>query len=281
MQAGRCALNLPAAAIRAVWAAAALLLLAGAWLQASGLNPPLLAALQAHTPAAPVLWSSLSVLGLGWSAWIVVAALDRRSGRARALLLPGLLIGSALTHALKWLFATARPAAALPASGLQLVGEPIYGGGAMPSGHALAAFAVLALLGLAWPRRRWWWPLGLGVALLVAWSRIAVGAHWPADLLVGAGLGLLTALLSRQLMQHADGLQRWWADAAGQRATGVAELLAGLAMMLTRTGYPQGRGMQAALVLLALASGLQRLGVWRRLLLLSRSALQRWTRMAA
>lgn len=286
MHAGSQADRTPETSLGTAWCVAALLVAAGGWLQASELNRWLLAWLQAHTPAWPALWSALTVLGLGWSAWIIVAALDRRSGRALALLLPCLLIGGVLTHLPKWLLATARPAAALPLSELQVVGEPIYGGGAMPSGHALTAFAVLALLWLAMPLRRLWHAAGLLLAVLIAWSRLAVGAHWPADLLAGAGLGLVTALLAYRLMAArlpghglagSESIQSerpeltgsswftWWASVRGQRAAALTEMLAGLALLFTRTGYPQGRPMQLALALLALASAMLRMGIWRRM----------------
>ena len=45
------------------------------------------------------------------------------------------------------------------------------------------------------PRLRW--PL-LFVALLVAMSRVIIGAHYPSDVLAGAAIGVGTALLMRR-----------------------------------------------------------------------------------
>jgi membrane-associated phospholipid phosphatase len=64
----------------------------------------------------------------------------------------------------------------------------------LPSGHATTAFSVLVAFGTLWPRARtvlWIY------ALAIAMSRIAVTAHYPSDVLAGALVGTLGALLVR------------------------------------------------------------------------------------
>lgn len=67
------------------------------------------------------------------------------------------------------------------------------GGNSFPSGHAANNFTVAAVC-FAFYRRRGW--LMFLPAILVSYSRIYVGAHWPLDVavsaLIGAGLGFLT-----------------------------------------------------------------------------------------
>jgi undecaprenyl-diphosphatase len=64
---------------------------------------------------------------------------------------------------------------------------------AFPSGHTTMAFFAMGYL--AWTKRRyaWWWLL---LALGVAWSRVAVGAHFPLDCVAGGALGLSWAWLA-------------------------------------------------------------------------------------
>ncbi len=62
-----------------------------------------------------------------------------------------------------------------------------------PSGHTITAFAVAWTLGLFLPK--WRIPLFL-MAFLVAVSRIVVGAHYPADVIAGAAVGLAAAWLT-------------------------------------------------------------------------------------
>ena len=59
-----------------------------------------------------------------------------------------------------------------------------------PSGHTVTAFATA--VAVAWFVPRWRWPLLL-VALAVAVSRVAIGAHYPSDVLAGAILGSATS----------------------------------------------------------------------------------------
>jgi undecaprenyl-diphosphatase len=67
------------------------------------------------------------------------------------------------------------------------------GGYAMPSGHTARAFAMTALIAL-WTRSRGGVAL-LVVATLIGLSRIYLGLHWPSDVLVGALVGILFALI--------------------------------------------------------------------------------------
>jgi membrane-associated phospholipid phosphatase len=56
-----------------------------------------------------------------------------------------------------------------------------------PSGHTMSAFCGAVILGQAYHLQWVTYPL----AALVAYSRIYNQRHWPADVIAGAGLGLL------------------------------------------------------------------------------------------
>jgi membrane-associated phospholipid phosphatase len=64
----------------------------------------------------------------------------------------------------------------------------------LPSGHATNVFAALIAVGLVWPRLR---PIMLVYALIIAASRVIVLAHHPSDVIAGALVGTLGALMVR------------------------------------------------------------------------------------
>lgn len=213
----------------------------------------------------PALWAMLSVAGLGLSAFIVLAALHRgphrRAMRPVAALLWCFPVGGLLTHVLKRLIAHPRPAAALGVDQIVVIGEPLMRG-AMPSGHAVTTMAVLGLCLLAWRLTRWQRAGLLGLALLVMVSRAAVGAHWPADLCVGAGLGLVTAVLGWRLsgLPGWGRLTDWLCSRSGQQVLAATQIGCGLVMAVLHSGYGLALPLQWALGVWSVAAGLRRLG---------------------
>lgn len=75
-----------------------------------------------------------------------------------------------------------------------------------PSGHAMFATSLVSALAfLAWPTR-WRWPvltLGTLYVLVMMWSRVYSGVHYPTDVLGGALVGLIWVTgLDRRLQAH-------------------------------------------------------------------------------
>ncbi|WP_119394518.1 phosphatase PAP2 family protein [Salinibius halmophilus] len=113
------------------------------------------------------------------------------------ILLPALIfaiVSLLLTDLLKSWFDVARPAFALGSNNIFINGPTLLAG-AFPSGHSIstAGMAVFLLRYVQASRAL------LAVAGVVIVSRVMVGAHWPADVVVGAGIGALVALLAIRL----------------------------------------------------------------------------------
>ena len=60
----------------------------------------------------------------------------------------------------------------------------------MPSGHAIATFAGLVMIGMLKPKYKW---LTWVLAILVGLSRLALARHWFSDVLFGAFIGMVVA----------------------------------------------------------------------------------------
>ncbi|MGY8915678.1 MAG: phosphatase PAP2 family protein [Flavobacteriales bacterium] len=70
------------------------------------------------------------------------------------------------------------------------------------SGHASSSFSITTLVFLFLrPKFKWAWVFYIW-PLLFTFSRIYVGVHYPVDILVGAMVGILSALMFYKLHQR-------------------------------------------------------------------------------
>jgi membrane-associated phospholipid phosphatase len=151
------------------------------------------------TPGLDPFWSFMTQFGDGGAALLLLLVFTRFSRIGTALSLKVFLIGSLLSPAIKSWVASPRPLGVFEAGQINTIGSPPSSANSMPSGHSMTIFAAVAVLCLCFSLKgpRWPWAVLLALfACLVALSRIMVGAHWPADVLAGAGLGLLAAWLA-------------------------------------------------------------------------------------
>lgn len=146
-----------------------------------------------------VLWF-VSVIGRGGLVWLVIGlavTLTRR--RTPALLLEltlAIVLASFLAnHVLKPLVSRERPFVSTPEI-LVIGSRP--GDASFPSGHAANAFAGASVLAqrLGAQRVLWW-----ALALLIAYSRIYLGVHYPLDVIGGAMLGFVCGTVAGRVVE--------------------------------------------------------------------------------
>lgn len=73
-----------------------------------------------------------------------------------------------------------------------------------PSGHTTTAFAFAVAMGLAFPK--WRWPL-LALAALTGFSRMVLNKHYLGDVVMGATIGILGAMLIYNWLRPKLGLK--------------------------------------------------------------------------
>jgi hypothetical protein len=94
---------------------------------------------------------------------------------------------------LKIYFNAPRPPAIIDRTIINIIGPALIGR-SFPSGHTATIFTLAGILMFFF--RSLFARLGLIlIALLTGLSRIAVGVHWPADVLAGAAIGCLCATI--------------------------------------------------------------------------------------
>ena len=119
-------------------------------------------------------------------------------GKNVALLgISALLIGNVAVFLLKYLVAEPRPFLALPHVDLLVPENEIY---SFPSGHTASSFAVATIIGLKYKLNLRGRNVGLIYPLMafagvIGFSRIYIGVHYPLDVIFGAIVGILSAIL--------------------------------------------------------------------------------------
>lgn len=146
-----------------------------------------------------VFWALLTNFGDGFFLFPVAMLLFWRCPQRQLAVILSILLLAIVIHLAKRTMGVPRPGAELDLHLMAIVG-PLLKGDSMPSGHAATAF-VLVGLGLLYLGRSFKMLLLL-LMTLVAISRVAVGAHWPCDVICGAWVGLICASLGGWLSQR-------------------------------------------------------------------------------
>lgn len=137
-----------------------------------------------------ILWKGISLVGHPGAALGTAFGLAAAGSKFGEDLSRVLLVNSGVTLGLKSLTGMARPEVG---KGPVMVGPTLQDEyGAFPSAHASTAFAAAAVVAHHYPEEAGWAYLA---AALVGLSRIFVEAHWPSNVIFGAGLGYLSARL--------------------------------------------------------------------------------------
>ena len=171
-------------------------------------------ALNAQLSVLPnALWLNMTYLGDGVVVFALMSFLLIVRAQAWAAMFASILFASVVTNLGKAYFSLPRPATVLDDSAFNIIGETLIGYSSFPSGHSITiSFVSVSILATLLPHpenlkqslKLFAGFLVLGIFCL---SRVAVGAHWPMDVVAGAGCGWLVGLVGVSIARV---YTSWW-----------------------------------------------------------------------
>lgn len=187
-------------------------------------------------------WASLSLLGNGLIVFVVLTPwIHKKPEFIWSVLIASILFlifGQGMKNILDW----PRPPAVLASGEFHLIG-PALKRNAFPSGHAAQIFTLCGVFCLT-TARKWMRILLVVFASMVAFSRVAVGVHWPQDILAGALSGWVMIWLGLKLANFS----KWGWQALGQKIFGAALVCA---CVMAGVAYHSGYDVMAEQRLIA------------------------------
>lgn len=147
-------------------------------------------------PSLDFVFVAFTVMGMLAVTLLAAPLIWARGKKDQAFdLVVSVLIVSLVVEILKVIVSRDRPFVALDGTvhTISYYGLAEASGPSFPSGHAARIFAAAttAVIGVRLPGKI----VGFSLASMVALSRVYLGLHWPSDILAGAVLGVVFALI--------------------------------------------------------------------------------------
>jgi membrane-associated phospholipid phosphatase len=217
-----------------------LLLKAGAWDQS------IFVFINSNARALPSWsWECITIMGDTLVGFAVVLPYLRRHNKALTAACIAIVLCALCSYLCKIGFDSPRPLGTLPADMVNVIGPALLKS-SFPSGHTITAFVLVALM-VGYSSSRSVFALALAVGSLIGLSRIAVGAHWPVDVLGGAALGWLCGFAGLHLAAY---VRTPWNAWLRRLAYGIFLFGTLWLLVMHQSGYVQARPLEQLIALI-------------------------------
>ena len=148
----------------------------------------------------PHLQYNITQLGDAFILLSLLTIFIHNAPRLWGVLINGIIVSAIFSKILKELFSVPRPAAFLNPDTFIIIGDPLTSTtSSLPSGHSITVFTILTILMYGFlPKnnlKKFFWITSIvSLSTLVAISRVAVGAHYPLDTIIGSLVGYFCGL---------------------------------------------------------------------------------------
>ena len=188
------------------------------------------------------IWSNLTLMGDTVILLCFISPLLVFWPQVIASLLWSVPLGAFMTYVLKHAVRSPRPVSVIDLSEINQIG-PLLHNFSFPSGHTITAFTFLCAIVVLGSRLN----LGVGrwilifstilLSCLIGISRIAVGAHWPVDVVAGACVGWIAGLNGVWL---SDKLKSSWSSRPAKLTMGAILSILAIWLLFNREDYFDG-----------------------------------------
>lgn len=211
--------------------------------------------LNQHSSLLPeYFWAMVTFAGDTTFALVLVLFFIRGNMQLLFTILLAAVLGVLFTHGLKNGLDFSRPPVVLAENSYNLIGQA-FRNGSFPSGHSQTAMTFVGCV-LLYAQHNWQRTVLVTAGILVAGSRVMVGAHWPVDVLVGAAGGLLCSYAAALICS------KWHHGVNCWLSLFVLSLLVTACFMIFGShdgGYPQAQTFARIVAALALLTAIYQL----------------------
>jgi len=196
------------------------------------------------------LWAVLTFFSDGLVSFVILLPFIFRKPRLIWAVFVAAVLFTVLGQGIKHITQIPRPPQVLASDRFHLIG-PDWGHNSFPSGHASMIFNLAGVFSLT-VLKNWIRFLLIGVALIIAVSRVVVGVHWPIDILAGAAMGWITVWIGLVVSKKTA----WAWKGIGQKIMG-AVLIFGCVLLffVDYTGHQNIMFFQRIIALIFLIMG--------------------------